>query len=287
VATKEALDSSEEQQTEGKGQTGDQQTDEDDVSEGDEESRETEGQEVDVVLSDDDGSQPKPQNFGIRKRINKLNSRVAAAQKEAGDAETRLEVERAQNELLKLALEQQQSGNPDKASLPPDPNDFDDGAKDPAYVSALTGYNQRFFEEQFDKRAKQTAAPPAPNPKSEQRQVAHYEAAEKLGVKDYDEAEDAAINVLGQDTVKRLIDASDASPRILYYLGKNKEVAAEIAELVKTDPVAGVLKLGALGASLKVQPRRQSQVAPDPDDELSGTVSRKSAKRGPAGATYT
>jgi len=285
VATKEALDSSEEQQTEGKGQTGDQQTDEDDVSEGDEESRETEGQEVDVVLSDDDGSQPKPQNFGIRKRINKLNSRVAAADGRATDAEAQLEVEKAQNKLLKLALDQQHA-KPEEA-LPPDPTDFDDGAKDPGYVSALQAYNQRFFDEQFAKRAKETAAPPSVSPNSERRQVAHYEAAEKLGVKDYDEVEDAAIGVLGQDTVKRLIDASDASPRILYYLGKNKEVAAEIAELVKTDPVAGVLKLGALGASLKVQPRRQSQVAPDPDDELSGTVSRKSAKRGPAGATYT
>jgi len=285
MAGKEALDSTAERdQADDDSRKDDQTVDGADVSEGDDESQDGDDQEVDIVLPGEDGSQPKSQNFGIRKRINKLNSRVEAAQKEAGDAETQLEVERAQNKLLKLALEQQQA-KPEQA-LPPDPNDFDDGAKDPAYVSALTGYNQRFFEEQFDKRAKQTAAPPAPNPKSEQRQVAHYEAAEKLGVKDYDEAEDAAISVLGQDTVKRLIDASDASPRILYYLGKNKEVAAEIAELVKTDPVAAVFKLGELGASLKVQTRSRSQVAPDPDDELSGTVSRKAAKRGPAGATF-
>lgn len=283
---KEALESANDDSTEGGNQTDDQTLETgDDQSESEDGGQETEGQEVEIVLPTDDGSPPKPQHFGIRKRINKLNARNEAATERASNAESQLEVSEAQNRLLRLALEQKDK-TPD-ANLPPDPSDFDDGAKDPGYVTALNGYNQRFFETEFAKRAsKQDTAPPV-NANLERKQTAHYEAAEKLGVKDYDEVEDVAIGILGRDTVNRLISATDSSSRVLYYLGKNPDAAGEIAELIKSDPVAGVLKLGALGATLKVKPRQKSNVAPDPDDELAGAVNKSTKRRGPKGATFT
>ncbi len=86
--------------------------------------------------------------------------------------------------------------------------------------------------------------------------------------------------------MNRLIAESDSSSRILYYLGKNPDAAEEIAELVKTRPIAGVLRLGELGATLKVKPKSKTSVAPDPDDELAGTVNKGTGKRGPPGATF-
>lgn len=283
---KTALESADDDSTGTGNQTDDQQLDTDDDQSGsDEDGQETEGQEVEIVLPAEDGSPPKPQHFGIRKRINKLNARNAAATERASDAESKLGVIEAQNKLLRLALDQQ--SKTEEADLPPDPNDFDDGAKDPKYVKDLNDHNRRFFEAEFAKREVKQDTPPAPDVNLERKQTAHYEAAGKLGVKDYDKVEDAAIDILGRDTVNRLISATDSSPRVLYFLGKNPDVASEIAELIKTDPVAGVLKLGALGATLKVKPGKKSNVTPDPDEELTGTVRKDSKRRGPKGATFT
>lgn len=283
---REALDSADVDPTDGKDQTDDQQLEtDDDQSESGEDGSEPKDQDVEIVLPAGDGSPPKPQHYGIRKRINKLNARNEAANERATDAESKLGAVEAQNQLLRLALDQKDKAS--DANLPPDPSDFDDGAKDPAYVTALNGYNQRFFETEFAKRApKQDTAPPV-NANLERKQTAHYEAAGKLGVKDYDAVEDVALGILGRDTVNRLISATDSSPRVLYYLGKNPDAATEIAELIKSDPVAGVLRLGELGATLKVQPRQKSSVAPDPDDELAGAVNKSTKRRGPKGATFT
>lgn len=277
----EALDPEKVEQT-NVGDPEDQQLNEDDGN------QESDGQEVEVVLPTDDGSPPKPQHFGIRKRINKLNARNEAAEGRASDAESKLEVVEQQNKLLKLALDQK--GTTPASDLPPDPNDFDDGAKDPRYVKDLQDYNQKVFSALYDKRAvKQDAAPTPTNASLERKQTAHYEAAEKLGVKDYDKAEDGAIEILGKDTVRLFISNTDSvnSARALYFLGKNPDKASEIAELIRTDPIAGVLELGALAATLKVRPRQKTNVAPDPDNELSGAVNKDNKRRGPPGATFT
>lgn len=284
---KEALDSADVDSTDDGDQEDGQQLEKgDDQSDSDEGDQGSESSEVEIVLPAEDGSPPKPQHYGIRKRINKLNARNEAANERATDAESKLGAVEAQNQLLRLALDQKDKA-PD-ANLPPDPSDFDDGAKDPGYVTALNNYNQKFFEAAVAKHApKQDTAPPAVNVNLERKQTVHYEAAGKLGVKDYDAVEDVAIGILGRDTVNRLISATDSSPRVLYYLGKNPDAATEIAELIKSDPVAGVLRLGELGATLKVQPRQKSNVAPDPDNELTGAVNKNTKRRGPPGATFT
>lgn len=282
---KEALDSADVDSTDDGDQTEDQNLDAGDDQSDSDDDQGTKDQEVEIVLPADDGSPPKPQHYGIRKRINKLNARNEAAEGRATDAESKLEVTEAQNKLLRLALDQKDKNT--EPNLPPDPADFDDGAKDPGYVTALNGYTQQFIDAAIAKRAPQQNTAPPIDAGLERKQTAHYEAAGKLGVKDYDAVEDVALGILGSDTVNRLISATDSSPRVLYYLGKNPDAASEIAELIKSDPVAGVLKLGALGATLKVKPRQKSSVAPDPDDEFTGAVNKSTKRRGPKGATFT
>ena len=259
----------------------------DDQSDESDESQEPDSQEIEIVLPEDDGSQPKPKHLGVRKRINKLNARNDATTERATTAEAENETLRAQVQLFKL--ERELGKKEPETALPPDPTDFDDGASDKEYVKALNAHNMAFFDAEFAKRTNAQPVTPTPvNANLERKQNAHYEAADKLGVKDYDDTEDKAIAILGKDAANQLIAAiPDSSPRVLYYLGKNESVAQELADLIKSDPVAGVLKLGALGAQLKVQPKRKSGATPNPDDELVGTTNQTRTKRGPAGATYS
>ena len=246
-----------------------------------EESSSQDDQEVEIVLDGDDGSQPAVQNnLGIRKRINKLNTKVNAAQGEATQATADLENERQKNKLLQMALDQRGEAT---VSGPPDPLDYDDGARDDKYATALTDYTNGLVRAEMQRQAPE----PQTNRDLEVKQTQHYEAADKLGVKDYDDVEGQAVTILGKDTVNRLIGATQNSPRILYYLGKNPDKAQAIADLVKTDPIKGVMELGVLDARLKVSTKAKRNQAPNPDDELEGALSPRKTTRGPKGATYS
>jgi hypothetical protein len=263
----------------------DEQDGEPDDSEG-EGVEETDGQDVEIVLQGDDGSQPAPKHNGIQKRINKLNAKVTAAVEGQGQASADLETERQKTKLLQLALDQQNKKAP---TGPPDPYDFDDGAKDGKYVAALEAYNREFFDAEMTRR---TAAQPAPidNSVLERRQAAHYKAADKLGINDYADVEDVAIGILGKQTTNHLIKSLDNSEKVMYWLGKNPARAESIAELLNgPDAVKGVLELGALSAGLVAQPRAKRNAAPNPDDDLAGTSGSRNGKhqRGSAGVTYS
>ena len=94
------------------------------------------------------------------------------------------------------------------------------------------------------------------------------------------------VGILGKETVNQLIGQASNSPLILYHLGKNPEKAQRIAELVKTNPIKGVMELGALAANLKATKVKRNQ-APNPDDVLEGAKSPSKGTRGPKGAVYS
>lgn len=264
-------------------QVTEEQEDQAEASEGSEgtEEAENEGEETEIVLEGDDGSQPDQSNLGIRKRINKLNAKVSDANDVASNASAELENERQKNKLLQLALEQkQETATP---SGPPDPLDFDDGARDTKYVTALNEYTDERVRTQM---AKHVTPEPQTDRELEVKQTQHYKAADKLKIKDYDAVEEIAIGILGKDTVNHLIRNAANSPVILYHLGKNPAKAEQLAELVKVNPIKGVMELGALEARLKVTKVKRNQ-APNPDDVLEGALSPSKGKRGPGGATYS
>ena len=233
-----------------------------------EDGEQQEATEFEVVLDGADGSQPDTQR-GIRKRINKLNNKVADAQDQASHADEALAVEREKNKLLQLALEQSHQA---EVPLPPDPSDYDDGARDPNYIRSLNEYNQPMIAAEVHRQTANLAPVQVEtiDPSLVKRQTKHYERASELGAKDFDEVEDKAISILGNEVVNHLINNSDESHLVLYYLGKNPGQAEEIAGLIKTNPVKATLQLGQLSAKLSVKPRANSEPTPDPDDELKG-----------------
>lgn len=238
---------------------------------GQEKRQEPDGSEVEIVREGDTGSQPDEKNLGIRKRINKLNAKVDAANHTSDEANAELARSREENRLLRLSLEQtQQRGDELEA---PDPLKFDEGLYDPKYVQAMTDHQEKMIQKAVQKQV-------ATLPQNDvvqfdaalfEMQEKHYTRAEELGVKDYSETEDKAIATLGKVLVNEVIRATDRSEYILYYLGKNPDEAQRIKELVESDPIKGTLALGRLDAELKAKPKTKSSVTtPDPDEELEG-----------------
>ena len=246
------------------------------------ESEQEEGQEspeVEVVHAGDEGSQPEKSNLGIRKRINKLNAKVSAAEHNETQASEALEVEKQRNKLLQLAVDQARAGGAQTTPKVPDTLDYEDGAGDPRYQAALHEYNQGLIDTAVNKRlasAQQNATTrhdiAEDDRELERRQTSHYQRADKLGVKDYAETEDLAIEALGRDNVNHLIRATDNSEALLYYLGKHPEKATHFADLIERSPVKAVFELGTLAAGLKIQPRANQNPAPDPDKDLEGAT---------------
>lgn len=266
--------------------------DQDGAPDGSEEDKDPDpdSQKVEIVLSGEDGPQPAKSNVGFRKRLRREKVKFEAEHDARTSAEDRgriaatdLATLKQKNELLQLALDQK------PAAGPPDPNDFDDGAKDTKYVEALHEYNRGFFKSEMEQH---TAAqpPPAPGPDRalERAQTAHYEAAEKMKVRDYPEMEAKVTAIFGQAYVDQIIKDVDNAHNVLYFLGKNPDEADDIADLLSTpgSQVKAVAKLGALSARAHLKVKRNT--APDPDDELEGASVSRSGKnqRGPKGATF-
>lgn len=223
-----------------------------------------------IVLEGEEGSQPDKQS-GIRKRINKLNAKVDVANSATSDAEQRLTVVEEQNKLLRMAADQRKEA--EAPNTPPDPDDFNDGVKDPKYVQAFNAYNQPLIDAAVERKTShlsQQQQSDSANSNLVKMQEKHYERADDLGIKDFDEVEGKAIGILGKEITNQLIANSPDSHLILYHLGKNPGKADHFSQLVKTDPLKAILQLGALGAKLSVKPKAKTEPTPDPDEELQG-----------------
>lgn len=104
----------------------------------------------------------------------------------------------------------------------------------------------------------------------------HYQRADALRVKDYDEAEEAALEVLGRSVVEDIAATIEESERVLYYLGKNPAKAEEIKKLIDTNPVKATFALGKLAAGLTLRPKT-NPTQKKPDEPLDGGAAPSSA----------
>jgi len=259
---------------------GDDTNDDSSSGEGDDE------EEFEIVLAGDGGSHPKDDDRGIRKRINKLNRKVDAANEGKTEAERSLEIANERVKLLEIALDQK-SGDASKKDAPPDPNDFDDGIADPAYVKAFQDHIAAGVLAKAQESQTQVRTETETQGKLRGRQEDHYRRADALKVPDYDETEDKAISIIGHEVVKELILNSDKSEVLLYWLGKNPNNAEDLKDLIQSNPVKGALAIGRLEERLVAKPKSKNKPAPDPDrEQRSGGSGEKRRQRGPKGATF-
>lgn len=229
--------------------------------------------EVEIVLDGGDGSHPEDDGqHGFRKRINKLNAKVAEANTGQQQSTADLEVERERNRLLQLALDQKNQ----PVDGPPDPNDFDNGVSDAEYIKAFRNHIAKGVTADMLKMQQTTQTQTKASGELNVRQNAHYKKADMLKVKDYEGTEDITISILGLSVVNEIISEFDKTPEILYYLGKNKKVAEEINELILSGKATkAAAKVGAIEARLKERLKSKVKPAPDPDGELQGGAMAK------------
>ena len=155
-------------------------------------------------------------------------------------------------------------------------SDFAEGVDDPDYVKKYQEYStqkiQSEITRQVQEATKQTVnynQQTVQSQELERKQVKHYEQANKMGMKNYAEAEDKAIEILGTKTVNVIIDNFEGDSHILLgYLGVNTDKAEAIANKIQTNPIRGVAEIGALLSKLKVKPK--TKISPNPDTPLPG-----------------
>ena len=231
--------------------------------------------EVELVVDGDTHPKKNETPRGFLKRINKLNGKVDTAKQETAAEREKREFLEDENRVLKVALEQARGGKKTEAPTLPNPDDYDGGPSDQGYIDAVIEYQDKVTEakvaagiQQARQQATVTAAEEAGAQKLAERQEAHYKRAAKLKVKDYEETEDKAIEIFGNDHINHLVANLDNSEVAFYYFGKNPEVAQKYSDMLKREPIKALIEIGGLLAKIKVKPKRES--APDPDIELEG-----------------
>jgi len=166
-------------------------------------------------------------------------------------------------EVARLTQENQRlaQGQKPQQILPPD---FDDFESKEEYRQAVATYTAQV--------AQHAAGQVLNNQVEGQRQTKfdsrveeHYQQAEKLGKRDYEQAEVNAINELGQTFVNQLVDNTDNSAEVLYMLGSSKDELKRIKALLSTNPVKATLEIGRLSANAGSFVKQEK---PAPEDNL-------------------
>lgn len=190
--------------------------------------------------------------------------------------EARRHAERLEKMLEQIASQQQRAPEPVAPSMqPPDPNDFAGGQYDPRYIQAQLEYTRvsaieeakRAVAAEYEQRAQIERQAQA------QAKLEASEAATRAKFADYD----AVIEGITSDprlaqnpTIRQALLGLDNGPEIAYMLGKNPDVAYEIANM---NPIQAGMRLAEL---INRAPRRTSN-APAPIKPL-GTTGANPAK---------
>lgn len=240
---------------------------------------EAESEEVEVIREGAEKEQKKDETPDwMKKQLGKLRAEKREAKESEQAISERLAQIEEENKVLKIALNSH--GKDKELDAPPNPQDFDAGQYDPEYQKRLTEYNQRLIASEVDRRLAEANKLTSQNNHVqqmskvlEQKQVEHYEKAKKMGVKDYPDTEDKAIETLGKELSNQIIANTENSHALLYYLGKNPSEAEAIKSEIEKDPVKGVLRIGSLQAELRIRPK--SKTIPEPDEPLEGATSAR------------
>lgn len=188
---------------------------------------------------------------------------------------------RRQAERLEKMLEQQEAmmrqfapkNEPEAASsgiTPPNPNDFAGGQYDPRYMEAMLQYTRQSavmeakqaIAQEYEQRQAQQAFVAA------QQKLETSEAAARAKYTDYDYVIDPITSdpkLAQNQTIRQALLGTDNGPEIAYVLGKNLDVAYEIASM---NPIQAGMRLAEL---MNRAPRRTSS-APQPINPLNGAA---------------
>lgn len=229
-------------------------------------------EEIEIAVDGEEEPTSKP----VRK--NGFAKRIGRATRQRDEARDEAEQERQRRIALEQELALLRNTKTVKA---PDPEDFDTTAE---YFAEKARYDEEriatLAAEQAQKQA-QRILEQNQSQTTQSEQIRQFEAQSKahdaraaaLKVKDYDEVEDEAINVLGDDLSRTIVNTVSNSEVLMYYLGKNLDKAEELRRLTQSDPVKCVLEMGRLAGTLQVRPKNKP--APNPETTVEGGMGTK------------
>ena len=252
-----------------------------------------EDEEFDVVIDGESQPEKAEPPRRLTKRFGKLVKQREEANTRASGAEDRARIAEERAELYRLQIEQMKGGQQPQAVRPPNPDDFDGGVHDPAYITGFNEYLEKKnealvakrFTEETSKR-QESEAQKAQARSMEKAIEAHYERAANLKVKDYEAAEDKVVSVLGEDATRVLINVSDKSEQLIYFFSKNPDELDRFAAIAERDAGRALFEIGRLQSQIKLKPKSHQAPPPDPDEELEGGALPKKGQRGPRGAKF-
>jgi len=177
------------------------------------------------------------------------------------------EVKKQNRELQKRLEEMNEAKQPEPTSLGKKPKledfDFDterfEGATDEWYAT------KKKVDEQ---NAVQEAAVQQQNQEWQDKLSAYESSKGELGVADYQDSEDVALETFDQTQQGILLQGSDNPALAIYAIGKNPQRAKELASI--TDPVKFAFAVAKLESQLKVTKKK---ARPAPEQTLSGSTS--------------
>ena len=106
----------------------------------------------------------------------------------------------------------------------------------------------------------------------QERYVSHETYAKnavELKVSDFNEIQDKAFDILGDDFARAIAETiPEEAPKLLYYLGKNPREAERYRDDYKLNPGRTNFLMGKLAGKLTLQPRRTK--AADPETKIEG-----------------
>lgn len=213
------------------------------------------------AISSESESEKKNAWSKVQERINELT-------REKHDERRRAE---RLEKMLEQLTTQQRAPEPVQAPAiqPPDPNDFAGGQYDPRYIQAQLEYTRvsaieeakRAVAAEYEQRSQYEKQAQA------QAKLETAEAAARAKFSDYD----AVIEGITSDprlaqnpTIRQALLGLDNGPELAYVLGKNLDVAYEIANM---NPIQAGMRLAEI---INRAPRKVSN-APSPVKPISGT----------------
>jgi hypothetical protein len=203
----------------------------------------------------------------------KAKAKLKSKAEEAEERADRAEAELAQ--MRGLIAEQTTQTDDD---LPPSiPTEAGCGYDTDEYVKQIADYNRKLAKWNQDSVRKviQQSKMEDQRGVTQQEQEselgqaieAHYERAEKLGIKRFDLLEERVINAIGLPAVKHITVLADNSERIIAYLASKPEELKRLQGYMQNNPQKSILMIGELKSLLS---QRKQSNAPAPEPEVRG-----------------
>jgi hypothetical protein len=224
--------------------------------------------EVEIVV-DGEEEPPSVPVAVMRRRLASKNRAIGEVKSEKDEATRQAEALAEENKLLRMRIEQESQKVNNKEPVEDDFETFDE------YRAALRKYDKAQMEQlvqnqtQEALKATQTQTAQTQNEQALGQQIdAHYERSASLKLPDYEEVEEKAVDILGDNVAKQIVANTEKSHLLMYHLGKNPAKAQQLKALIDTNPLKGILEIGELASSLKV--KAKGKPAPDPDALVQG-----------------